>query len=163
MGLLTQEAEKKGEKPIVVAGSAVDFYTEGIYQSYDIDLVGNRKIIGEILENVFNFKPSGKNWINEQIGLSVEIPDSRLAGDKDKVTVIRIGNLNVYVIGFEDLIIDRLNACVHWESQTDCEQAQFMIRIYRERLDFEYLEKRARSEGILKILRKYCKEWNIPS
>ncbi len=163
MGLLTQEAEKKGEKPIVVGGSAVDFYTEGIYQSYDIDLVSNRKIIGEILENVFNFKPSGKNWINEQIGLSVEIPDSRLAGDKDKVTVIRIGNLNVYVIGFEDLIIDRLNACVHWESQTDCEQAQFMLRIYRERLDFEYLEKRARSEGILKRLRKYCKEWNIPS
>ncbi|GFO96569.1 hypothetical protein ig2599ANME_0758 [groundwater metagenome] len=106
MGLLTKELEKKEVQPIVVGVSAVDFYTEGIYPSYDIDLVGNRKIIGEILEKVFDFKPGGRHWINEQIGLSVEIPDSRLAGDKDKVTVIRIGDLRVYVIGIEDLIID---------------------------------------------------------
>jgi len=158
MGLLTQEAEKMKVQPIVVGGSAVDFYTEGIYPSHDIDLVSNRKIIGEILENVFNFKPSGRHWINEQIGLSVEIPSSSLAGDIDKVTVIRIGDLNVYVIGFEDLIIDRLNACVHWKSQTDCDQAQYMIRYYRNRLDFGYLEKKAKDEGILKTLREFYKE-----
>ncbi|HEY9205626.1 MAG TPA: DUF6036 family nucleotidyltransferase [Candidatus Methanoperedens sp.] len=158
MGLLTQEAEKRHVRPVVVGGSAVDFYTEGIYPSHDIDLVSNRKIISEILENVFNFKPSGRHWINEQIGLSVEIPGSSLAGDKDKITVIRIGNLKVYVIGFEDLIIDRLNACVHWKSQTDCNQAQYIIRYYRNRLDFEYLEKKAKDEGILKILRKFCKD-----
>ncbi|MFZ2410909.1 MAG: hypothetical protein WAW23_05005 [Candidatus Methanoperedens sp.] len=156
MGLLTREAEKRKVQPIVVGGSAVDFYTEGIYPSHDIDLVSNRKIIGEILENTFGFKPSGRHWINEQIGLSVEIPDSRLAGDKDKVTVIRIGKLNVYVIGIEDLIVDRINACVHWKSQTDCDQALFMIKYYRKRLDFGYLEKKAKNEGILKALRKFC-------
>ena len=43
MGLLTREAEKKHLKPIVVGGSAVDFYTEGIYPSYDIDLVSDRE------------------------------------------------------------------------------------------------------------------------
>lgn len=158
MGLLTQEAEKRKVRPIVVGGSAVDFYTEGIYPSHDIDLVSNRKIIGEILENVFNFKPGGRHWINEQIGLAVEIPGSHLAGDKDKITVIRIRNLKVYVIGLEDLIIDRLNACVHWKSETDCDQARYIIRYYRERLDFGYLEKKAKDEGILKILREFCKE-----
>lgn len=65
MGLLTREAERSGVQPIVVGGSAVDIYTEGIYPSHDIDLVRYRKIIGEILENVFNFKPSGRHWINE--------------------------------------------------------------------------------------------------
>ncbi len=84
MGLLTQEAAKRNVKPIVVGGSAVDIYTEGIYPSHDIDLVSNRKIIGEILENVFNFRPSGRIWINEQIGFSVEVPSNRLAGDKVK-------------------------------------------------------------------------------
>ncbi len=158
MGVLTQEAEKRNERPIVVGGSAVDFYTEGIYPSHDIDLVSNRKIIGEILENVFNFKPSGRHWINEQTGLSVEIPDSRLAGDKDKVTVVRIENLKVYVIGIEDLIIDRINACVHWKSQTDCDQAMFMIRYYRNRLDSRYLEGKAKDEGILRALRKFSEE-----
>lgn len=43
MGLLTCEAEKRKAQPIVVGGSAVDFYTEGIYPSHDIDLVSNRK------------------------------------------------------------------------------------------------------------------------
>lgn len=157
MGLLTREAERSGVQPIVVGGSAIDFYTEGIYPSHDIDLVSNRKIIGEILVNVFNFKPSGRHWINEQIGLSVEVPDNRLAGDKDKVTVVRIENLKVYVIGIEDIIIDRINACVHWKSQTDCDQAMFMIRYYRNRLDFRYLEEKAKDEGILKALRKFCK------
>jgi hypothetical protein len=159
MGLLTQEAEKRKLKPIVVGGSAVDFYTEGIYSSYDIDLVSNkRKIIGEILENLFNFKPRGRHWINEQIGLSVEIPDNNLAGDMDKLTVIRIKNLKVYVIGFEDLIIDRLNACAYWKSQRDCDQAKYMIKYYRNRLDFGYLERKARVEGILNTLREFCKE-----
>ncbi|MDP3104016.1 MAG: hypothetical protein Q8M95_05350 [Candidatus Methanoperedens sp.] len=156
MGLLTREVEKRDTIPIVVGGSAVDFYTEGIYQSLDIDLVGDRKIIGEVLESIFNFKPSGKSWFNEQIGLSVEIPDSYLAGDKDKLTVIKIEGLKVYVIGIEDLIIDRINACVHWKSQTDCDQAQYMIRFYRDRLDLEYLENKARKEGTLTVLRDFC-------
>jgi len=155
MGLLTQEVEKRNVQPIVVGGSAVDFYTEGIYPSLDIDLVGNRKIIGEVLENTFGFRPSGKAWINEQIGLSVEVPDSHLAGDKDKLTVIKIEGLKVYVIGIEDLIIDRINGCVHWKSQTDCAQAQFMIKYYRDRLDFNYLKKKAKEEGILKVLREF--------
>ncbi|MGB8215945.1 MAG: DUF6036 family nucleotidyltransferase [Candidatus Methanoperedens sp.] len=158
MGLLTQEAEKRKVRPIVVGGSAVDIYTEGIYPSHDIDLVSNRKIIGEILENVFNFKQSGRHWINEQIGLAVEVPGSSLAGDKDKITVARIENLKVYIIGLEDLIIDRLNACVHWKSETDCDQARYIIRYYRDRLDFGYLEKKAKDEGILTILREFCKE-----
>lgn len=154
MGLLTQEAEKRKVQPIVVGGSAVDFYTEGIYPSYDIDLVSNRKKIGEILETVFGFKPSGRQWINEQIGLSVEIPSSHLAGDKDKIKTIRIEGLKVFVIGIEDLIIDRLNACVHWKSIRDCDQARFMIKYYRNRVDFKYLEDRSRNEGVLKAFRE---------
>jgi len=74
MSLLTREAEKKNIRPIVVGGSAVDFYTEGIFPSYDIDLIGSQKVIGDILENTFDFKCIGRHWINEQIGIYVEVP-----------------------------------------------------------------------------------------
>ena len=158
MGLLTREAAKRNIKPIVVGGSAVDIYTEGIYPSHGIDLVSNRKIIGEILENIFNFRPSGRIWINEKIGFSVEVPSNHLAGDKDKITVVRIGDLSVYVIGIEDIIIDRINACVSWNSQTDCNQAMYMIKYYRTRLDFRYLEEQAKKEGVFEELKKYFKE-----
>ncbi|NJD52511.1 MAG: hypothetical protein FIB07_06530 [Candidatus Methanoperedens sp.] len=141
-------------QPIVVGESAVDFYTEGIYPSYDIDLVSNRKKIGEILETVFGFKPNGRHWINEQIGLSVEVPSSHLAGNKDKINTIRIEGIEVRVIGIEDLIIDRLNACIHWKSIRDCEQARFLIQYYRNRIDFRYLEDRSKNEGVLKVFRE---------
>lgn len=156
MSLLTREAEKKNIRPIVVGGSAVDFYTEGIFPSYDIDLVGSRKIIGEILENNFDFKRSGRHWINEQIGIYVEIPGDHLAGNLDKVTTIKVNDLKLYVIGIEDLIIDRMAACSEWKSDTDCKQAQYLLKYYHSRIDFNYLNTKAKDEGLLKILEKLC-------
>jgi hypothetical protein len=156
MGLLTREAEEKNLYPIVVGGSAVDFYTGGVYPSYDFDIISDRKIIGEILEKKFGFKPLGRHWINEQIGISVEVPDNHLAGDRERSKTMKIAGLRIFVIGIEDLIIDRLNACVHWKSQTDCDQAQFLVRYYMARLDLRYLEDKARSEGVFRALEKMC-------
>jgi predicted nucleotidyltransferase len=154
MSLLTREAEKKNIRPIVVGGSAVDFYTEGIFPSYDIDLIGSRKVIGEILERKFGFNRSGRHWINEQIGIFVEVPGDRLAGNLDKVTTIKVNELKVYVIGIEDLIIDRMAACSEWKSDTDCKQAQYLLTYYHGRIDFNYLNTKAKDEGLLKMIKK---------
>ncbi len=154
MSILTRETEKMGTHPIVVGGSAVDFYTNGLFPSRDIDLIGSRNIIGEILEKKFGFSRAGRHWINEQIGIFVEVPGDHLSGDSDKVTVIRIGKLKLYVIGIEDLIIDRLNACVHWKSDTDCKQAEFMYRYYYSRMDLSYLNLRAKNEELVGMLRE---------
>jgi predicted nucleotidyltransferase len=154
MSLLTRETEKRNTRPIVVGGSAVDFYTEGIFPSYDIDLIGSRKIIGEILENTFGFKRSGRHWIDEQLGIFIEVPGDHLAGSKDKITTITINDLKVYVIGIEDLIIDRMAACSEWKSDTDCKQAYYMLRYYQNRIDFKYLNEKAKHEGLLTILKK---------
>lgn len=154
LGLLTRECEKKGFRPIVVGGSAIEFYTEGIYSSYDIDLIGPRRLIGKILEEEFGFKPSGRHWINEEIELFVEIPNSYLTGDKSKITTIKIKDLVVYLLGLEDLILDRIRACIHWKSLTDCEQAKFLLKEYQSRLDLEYLEKKAKEEGELRVLKR---------
>lgn len=154
ISLLTREVEKKNTRPIVVGGSAVDFYTEGIFPSYDIDLIGSRKIIGEILENTFGFKRSGRHWIHDLLGIFVEVPGDHLAGSKDKITTITINGLKVYVIGIEDLIIDRMAACSEWKSDTDCKQAYYMLRYYQNRIDFKYLNEKAKLEGLLNILKK---------
>ena len=154
MSLLTREAEKRNTRPVVVGGSAVDFYTEGIFPSYDIDLIGSRKIIGGILENTFGFKRSGRHWIDERSGIFVEVPGDHLAGSKDKITTITIDGLKVYVIGIEDLIIDRMAACSEWKSDTDCKQAYYMLRYYQDRIDFKYLNEKAKHEGLLSVLRK---------
>ncbi len=154
VGLLTRECKKRGVQPVIVGGSAVEFYTEGLYPSYDVDVVGDRKVIGEILEDKFDFRQSGRHWINERLGFYVEIPSSQLTGDKNRITRIRARNLAVYLIGIEDLILDRLKACIYWTSRTDCEQARFMLKEYKGRIDFVYLEKKAKDEGKLRVLRR---------
>jgi len=46
------------------------------------------------------------------------------------------------------LIVDRLNACKHWKSQYDCEQAQVLVGAYSGKLDWEYLKKRMKEEDL---------------
>ena len=158
IGLLTRETEKKGFRPIVVGGSAVEFYSEQIYTSLDIDLIGNRKVIGEILKSKFGFETSGRHWINEQMGLFVEVPGSNLAGDENKLTRIDLKilsisiPLSVSVIGIEDLILDRMRACIYWKSETDCEQARFLLKAYKNRIDLEYLKETAKREEDRKVI-----------
>ena len=154
MSLLTRETELKNVTPIVVGGSAVDFYTNGVFQSNDIDLVGNRIIIGDILENTFGFKRSGRHWIDEQIGIFIEVPGDYLAGSKDKITTMTVEGLKLYIIGIEDLIIDRMAACHEWKSETDCRQAHYLLRYYKSRIDFEYISEKAKQEGLLALLKK---------
>ena len=48
------------------------------------------------------------------LDVAIEIPDDVLAGSEEKITQVEIEGLNVYIIGVEDLIIDRGNAYVHW-------------------------------------------------
>ena len=69
---------------------------------------------------------------------------SRLAGeDAPRETVEIEGGLRCIVIGLEDLIIDRMNACKHRKSEVDCEMAKLLIVRYRDELDWAYLERRA--------------------
>jgi hypothetical protein len=53
------------------------------------------------------------------------------------------GGLHCLVIGLEDLIVDRLNACKHWRSEGDCEAAELLVARYRDDLDWDYLERKA--------------------
>jgi hypothetical protein len=49
----------------------------------------------------------------------------------------------VYVIGIEDIILDRLRACVHWTSSSDCEWGARLLLTHRTKLDLEYMTAKA--------------------
>jgi len=114
-----------------------------------------RKFHINILEE-FGFKRSGIHWIDEQIGIFIEVPGDYLAGRKDKITTMTVEGLKVYIIGIEDLIIDRLAACHEWKSDTDCKQAHYLLRYYQSRVDFEYLTEKAKDEGLLATFKKFA-------
>ncbi len=136
----------------------LELYSLGGYATADVDLVcRDSKAVGEFLEKL-GFRKEGRFWISEELDMAIEVPDVTLAGSMDKVEVFEIDGYNVYVIGKEDLIVDRLNACVFWKSKEDCRWVKELILLYYGRIDWEYLKKRCEEDGTLKELDKIRRE-----
>lgn len=149
LSALNKEVRGKGIEFVVVGGSAVELYSFGKYQSGDIDIVssGAVSLAETLLQN--GFTKRGKDFISEEIGIFIEIPGRTLAGDPGRVKTFVFGeDMSVQVIGIEDLIIDRLQACVLWKYETDCEWAQNLIAKYRADMDMGYLMSRATAEKV---------------
>jgi predicted nucleotidyltransferase len=147
LGIVTKALEEKGVKPVIVGGCALEFYSTGGYATGDIDIIYyDVEILGKKLET-WGFRKEGRHWIHEELDIFIEVPGSCLSVDeKKRITLVEIEGLKVYLIGIEDLIIDRLNAFVHWKSTDDGYWAKELLFIYREKLDMEYLQKRCLEE-----------------
>ncbi len=53
----------------------------------------------------------------------------------EKVYAVKICILLIYILGIEDLMADRLNACVHWKSQGDRTWAREPMVLHVEEID----------------------------
>jgi len=153
--ITTALKEKLGLIPIVVGGQAVEFYTGGGYATMDIDLICEASInkIGKVLEPL-GFHQDNKYWIldSETINIAIEIPSGPLAGSKDKLHEVEIDNHKAYFIGIEDIIIDRLNAYVHWNEEWQEEWILGMMVSNLENIDWDYLNKIASQEKVTDAL-----------
>jgi len=150
--LLTKELENSGVVPVLVGGGALEFYTQGNYMTLDIDLVvPGRDAIKSVIEMFgFSRSPGEKSWYSEELQLSVEVPDDTLAGSMERIVAVEVEEgLTVYIIGVEDLIIDRLNAYKWWNSLNDGQWATAVVYIHYDDIDFKYLRQRAGEEGVL--------------
>jgi hypothetical protein len=128
-------------KPIIVGGLAVEIYSQSGYTTQDTDLVmDGYEIADEILKEL-DFQKIEKDWIHPVVGISIEIPSNFLTGDYNKVTELPLDeNKKVYVIGIEDIILDRLRSAVHWKSGEDREWGYRLLLIYFEDIDFVYID-----------------------
>ncbi|MEI7813821.1 MAG: helix-turn-helix domain-containing protein [Coriobacteriia bacterium] len=158
VGLLSGGVEALGwPAPVVVGGHAVEFYTAGSYATVDIDLAGDSEPVGQVLD-AWRFQREGRHWYDEELGLVVEVPGSLLGPDEKQHSVeLRIGPMIVRIIGIEDLVIDRLAACVHWKHTESCEWAVRLLRAADE-IDPTYLRRRAVEEQVADGLERALKE-----
>ncbi len=144
--VLAEISEKLPEKkrPILVGGSAVEFYTRGTCKSIDIDLLADRNSLIPVLEKM-GFSKIGRHWFYTK-DIGIEIVGESAEGRR--VNEIMHEEKLIRILSIEDLIVDRLNACKHWKSQYDCEQAQVLVGVYVDKLDREYLKKRMKEEDL---------------
>ena len=142
--------EKSRNLPILVGGAAEEFYSLGGYATYDMDVVlGDRDRFGALLlELGFSKCPGERHWYHEGLNIAIEVPDSVLAGSTGRIATVDVEGLNVYVIGIEDLIMDRLRVCVYRQSESDCEWASRLMAMHIESIDWDYLEELAEKENL---------------
>jgi hypothetical protein len=145
VGLITRLLEEKGKKaPVVIGGCALSYYSREVYFSTDIDLAyAEREALDNVLRSL-GFQKKGRYWVHEELKMAIEAPASKLAGEEAPVEIVEVGEgLQCTIIGIEDLIIDRMNACKHWKSEIDCEMAELLVNRYGKDLDWPYLERKA--------------------
>ena len=144
-GLITHALALKGKPaPVLIGGLALSYYTREVYFTADIDLAyADREALDEVLREL-GFAKKGRYWVHQGLDIAVEAPAQGLAGEEaQRETVELDAGLSCVVIGLEDLIIDRLNACKHWKSEVDCEMTELLVARYGKEIDWAYLEKRA--------------------
>lgn len=144
-GFITRRLADRGKPaPVLIGGLALSYYTREVYFTADIDLAyADREALDQVLKEL-GFAKKGRYWVHAGLDMAVEAPASGLAGEEaQRETVELEGGLSCVVIGLEDLIIDRLNACQHWKSEVDCEMTELLIARYGKELDWGYLERRA--------------------
>jgi hypothetical protein len=155
--VLTGLLETHHIKPVIVGGLAVEIYTRGDYTTVDIDvIISDRGLAAELLRQL-GFIKAGRHLYHETLMVSIEIPNNVLEGaDENRIIQLELEDKQkVYVIGIEDIILDRLRACVHWRSTSDCEWGRRMLLLHRERLDMAYLKKTAASDSTAEKLQEW--------
>lgn len=82
--------------------------------------------------------------------IAIEAPAFSLDSQEqyDMIYEVEIDGLFVYIIGIEDLIVDRLAAYVHWKSSDDKFWAKELIVLHLDEINWDYLEKRAKEEEV---------------
>lgn len=148
VSLLTRGVRALGwSAPVVVGGFAVQYYTDGNYPTLDIDLVGASEPVAQVLES-WGFMREGRHWYDSELRAAIEVPGAQLEQhERERVFAVRVAGIDAYVLGIEDLIIDRLNACVHWSDDESCRWARVMI-VTAPELDLDYLQRRAAEEDV---------------
>ena len=145
VALITRLLEEKGKSPpIIIGGCALSYYSREVYFTADIDLAyADREGLDTVLMSI-GFEKRGRYWVNEGLKMAIEVPASVLVGEEAPVEIVDLGEgLYCRIIGIEDLLIDRMNACKHWKSEIDCEMVELLAKRYVNDLDWSYLEKKA--------------------
>jgi hypothetical protein len=142
VGFVTKLLEDEGkEVPTVIGGCALSYYSREVYFTADIDLAySDREALDKVLQNI-GFAKQGRYWVSSDLKMAVEAPASVLADEDSPVEIVELGNeLWCRIIGIEDLIIDRFNACKYWKSESDCEMVELLIKRYKKELDCNCLQ-----------------------
>jgi hypothetical protein len=131
--------------PIVVGGTAEEFWAHDDYHPTDLDLIPRPSPADENAFLELGLKRKGRFWIHPDLPVATEFPhdpsfEVRRTSDK------RIAGVTVKLIGVDDLYLDRLQQTTMTESTSDQHFASLLAVAAAnwDQLDWKYIERRIR-------------------
>ncbi|HEX5035643.1 MAG TPA: hypothetical protein VFX30_00580 [bacterium] len=159
--LLSRLFREKGMDFILVGGATVQFYTQGEYQTKDIDIIlrgDTKEDIEEIMHSLdFKRTTNYRHFENPLFAFSVEFPPSPIQVGRrtiTKVSLIKTPEGPLEIIRIEDIIMDRIIAGVEWKDARSIDQAKLIWRKNKDMIDLDYLTDFSKKEGYWKTLQK---------
>jgi hypothetical protein len=129
-----------GERPVLVGGGAVEFYTGIRFATGDLDLIApDKKLTEEVLLELGFEKPAnGRHYVNKSIAALVEIHGKKLKGKELPLELV-YKKVPLLLVSPEDCITDRLYTYRKHGSTLDLLNA-FLISFHQmDRIDEAHL------------------------
>ena len=151
LGYLSARLKRRRASVFLVGGQAVEVYTGGAFTTGDIDISTTDTRSTEALLSKLGFSKEGMVWVSTRLGLAVHLVAS-YPGRTLRTRIIEVDDYAVSVVGVEDLVVDRLAAAKFWKSERDAEQAKALLGVFRDSIDYKYLEQLAKGEMVFNLL-----------
>jgi hypothetical protein len=131
-------------EPIIVGGTAEEYWTEAEYHETDLDLVAPLSRKDEETLKRLGFKKAGRHWERPGLAAVVEFPEPVLDGSEDRTVLLSVGPGHARIIGLDDLYLDRLRQATINEAIEGVEfhSALAVAAARIEEIDWKYVTKR---------------------
>jgi hypothetical protein len=101
------------KEPIVVGGTAEEYWAGGEYHPTDLDLCPRPSASDLKRLTAVGLRKRGRHWVRADLPVAVEFPGS--GADIERTVVVKVGGVSILMISCEDLYLDRIRqATVSW-------------------------------------------------
>jgi hypothetical protein len=149
--IIASHLEEYGISVVLVGGLAVEFYSENLYLTRDIDLVDTSYQSPTSMQQAMRalgFFKQGRVYVNETTNVSVEFPSAPLSVGEEliqRTTIVDTSAGKIPILLAKDVIKDRLAAYFHWNDRPSLVQALAVAN--KHGIDEQELQKFCRKEG----------------
>ena len=140
-----------GIRAVLTGGACAGLYSDGAYQSFDVDFVLQSPVAQTALDAALaalGFVRDHDHYVHESCRFWVEFPAGPLGVGDDAVVEpvdLRVGRARVLALSATDSCRDRLAAFYHWDDRQGLETAVEIAR--HQSVDLKRIHQWSRTEG----------------
>jgi hypothetical protein len=133
------------KRPIVVGGTAEEYWAGGEYHPTDLDLCPRPTASDLRALRALGLSKSGRHWTREDLPVAVEFPGS--GDDIERTIVVKVGGVSILMISCEDLYLDRVRqATMSWPREDVSFDAALELALTNYvTMDWDYIRGRLRT------------------